>query len=112
MGSPQHERLARNESAFRELNESLGQHVHRPADRGDSLAGFVCECSNLDCDAVVSVDLLRYERVRSDARLFLVVPGHEIPDAEDVVDTGRGWTVVRKHDDVADTVAETDPRTP
>jgi hypothetical protein len=96
-------RIAHNENAFRALNESLGASVHsgRPA---DDLAGFVCECANPDCDAIVRVTVPAYESVRADAQLFLLVPGHEEPDAEDVVDGGDGYAVVRKHADVADIV--------
>lgn len=107
---PRKERIARNESAFRELNESLGESVHRRIRRGGDLAGFVCECANPDCDDVVSVDLHRYETIRQDARLFIVVPGHEIADAETVVEEGEGFVVVRKHPDAKDLVEETDPR--
>jgi hypothetical protein len=104
------ERIARNESAFRALNESLGLHVHRDLRRGGDKSGFVCECAHEDCGEVVSVDLAKYEAIRGDARSFLLVPGHEIPDAEDVVEQGDGYIVVRKHEEVAKYVEITDPR--
>ncbi len=103
------ERIARNESAFRELNESLQANVHRGGADGH-LAGFVCECGDPDCDALIRLGPATYESIRQDAQLFFVVPGHEAPEAEDVVDEGDGYVVVRKHDDVADIVEETDPR--
>ncbi|HEY6101497.1 MAG TPA: hypothetical protein VIW03_18810, partial [Anaeromyxobacter sp.] len=74
------------------------------------LAGFVCECGNADCAEVLRVGLERYEQVRQDARLFLVRPGHEIVDVEDVVQREDGFFVVRKHDDVSEVVHETDLR--
>jgi hypothetical protein len=105
------ERIARNENAFRALNESLGASVHssRPA---SDLAGFVCECGDPDCDTIVRVEVSTYESIRSDSQLFLIVPGHELPDAEDVVDAGQGYAVVRKHADVAAIVERENPRTP
>jgi hypothetical protein len=112
MGDRRKERLARNESVFRELNEALGAHVHEPATRGDDLSGFVCECADPDCELTVSLYLYRYEEIRRNAQLFLVAPGHEFPDAERVVERHDGYFVVRKHDDVADIVEATDPRTP
>jgi len=103
------ERIARNESAFRELNEGLQANVHREGPEG-RLVGFVCECGDPDCEALVRLAPATYESIRQDAQLFFLVPGHEAPEAEDVVDEGDGYLVVRKHDDVADIVEQTDPR--
>ena len=111
MPDPRRERLARNEASFRELNESIETSVHlKLGGPRSSLAGFVCECGNVDCAEVVRLDLARYGKIRRDPCLFLVSPGHEITDVEDVVQREEGYLVVRKHDDVADIVRETDPR--
>ena len=56
--------------------------------------------------------LAAYEEIRQDSRLFFVVPGHEVPEAEDVVRKGDGYFVVRKHVDVADITEQGDPREP
>ena len=56
--------------------------------------------------------LSAYEEIRQDSRLFFVVPGHEAPEAEDVVRKGDGYFVVRKHVDVAHITEAGDPRTP
>ena len=103
------ERLARNESVFRDLNEALNAHVHE-AGRESEVAGFVCECADPDCEVVVSLKLYRYEEVRRNAQLFIIAPGHEMLEAERVVEEHDGYTVVRKHDDVAHVVEATDPR--
>ena len=104
------ERIAQNENAFRALNESLENSVHRRRSDED-LAGFVCECGNDDCEEIVRLQLAAYEEIRDDSRLFFVVPGHEMEDAEDVVRRGDGYFVVRKHVDVAQITEEGDPRT-
>jgi hypothetical protein len=52
-----------------------------------------------------------YERIRSDPRLFFVLPGHEIPHAEEVIERNDSHLVVRKCEEVADIVTATDPRT-
>jgi hypothetical protein len=104
MASPRKERIARNESAFRALNESLEASVHRERP-GGHLAGFVCECGDPECEATIRLELAAYESIRQDAQLFFLVPGHEELEAEDVVDEGAGYVVVRKHADVADVVA-------
>jgi hypothetical protein len=101
--------IARNESAFRALNESLEATIH--SDRADSdFAGFVCECGDPNCDTTVRVTLPTYESVRRDSMLFLVVPGHDAPDVEEVVADGDGYVVVRKHEDVRAIVEGTDRR--
>jgi len=109
MVDPRIERIARNESAFRELNERLEASVHRRRS-ADDLAGFVCECGDPDCDATVRLDLASYEAVRRDSQLFVTLPGHDIREAEEVVRTGEGYIVVRKHEEAAEVVEQTDPR--
>ena len=111
MADERKERIARNENAFRALNESLGTSVHRGRLADDHLAGFVCECGDPGCEQIVHVGMAAYESIRADAMHFLLVPGHEAPDAEDIVETGAGHIVVRKHDDVSDIVEQGDPRT-
>lgn len=101
MADPHKERIARNETAFRELNETLESRVHRDRER-IAFAGFVCECGDRDCDATIRLELSSYEEIRSDPLLFFLVPGHETRDAEDVVRRGAGYLVVRKHEDVAE----------
>jgi hypothetical protein len=105
MASERKERIARNEASFRELNENLAENVHRGR-REPEFAGFVCECGNEDCDTTVRVPLDAYADIRADAKLFFVVPGHELSDTEDVVGEGDGYLVVRKHEDVADIVGD------
>ena len=111
MASPRKERIAQNENAFRELNESIENSVHRRRSDTD-LGGFVCECGDGDCEDIVRLPLAAYEEIRADSRLFFTVPGHEVPDAEDVVRKGDGYYVVRKHVDVADITDAGDPREP
>jgi len=110
MAQSREERLARNEASFRSLNDSLGAHVHERLSGSGSKPGFVCECGNADCDDVIQVKLSAYEEVRRDPCLFLLRPGHELPDVEDVVERNDLYVVVRKHDEVRDVVRATDPR--
>ena len=111
MASPRKARIAQNENAFRQLNESIEDSVHRRRSDED-LGGFVCECGDENCEDIVRLQLATYENIRQDSRLFFVVPGHEVPDAEDVVRRGEGYHVVRKHVDVAGITEAGDPREP
>jgi hypothetical protein len=83
------ERIARNEANARSLNERFG------------IGHFTCECGDADCHKVIGLPLEIYHSIRSDDRRFLIVPGHEIPEMEDVVVERKDWAVVRKHDAVA-----------
>jgi hypothetical protein len=92
------ERIARNEVAARELNEKLG------------MGTFLCECGDLECSAAVRLPRELYDSIRADPMLFFARPGHEKPEAENVVKRHDDFVVVRKHEDVADIVRERDPR--
>jgi hypothetical protein len=102
-------RIARNESRFREINERLGGGLRQLPDDGSAVE-FVCECGDVTCSASVPVTLEEYERVRQDPLLFVVLPGHEIPDVERVVGRTDSYVVVRKDPEAAPLVEETDPR--
>jgi hypothetical protein len=86
------ERLARNEANAREVNERFGAHR------------FVCECGDPSCRDQIELPLEVYRSVRADDRRFIVVPGHETPEMEDVVRSRPTWAVVRKRDEVAHVV--------
>lgn len=102
-------RIAENESLFRDINDRLGRDLQRlGADPGP--VEFVCECGMVDCADPVTLSAAEYERVRSDALLFAVVPGHELPDVEDVVESNERFAVVRKGPESQPLVEQTDPR--
>ena len=88
------ERIARNEAKARELNERFG------------LGFFICECGDGTCHEVIRLPLEIYKSVRADDRRFVIRPGHDHPEMEDVVVRRQDWAVVRKHDAVAHVVEE------
>ena len=112
MDQPRAERIARNEASARATNETLESGLSALPLERDELVAFVCECGNAACRELVKVDLTTYERIRNDARHFLLVPGHEIPATEDVVERGDHHIVVQKHDRTRPVVESTDPRGP
>lgn len=102
------ERLARNEDHVRDINESLREkHVHATVVRSGPLP-FVCECASAECTEAVELTLEDYRRVRRSSRRFVVVPGHELPDVEIVVESGEGFVIVEKVDEAGDAAAELD----
>jgi hypothetical protein len=88
-----HERRARTEALFRDMNERIAESAERfDADSTE----FVCECSDLSCTNRVSVSLVEYEDVRAEPTTFLVVPGHEQEDIERVVSDRGRYRIVEK----------------
>ena len=90
-------RIAENEARFREINDRLNEDLRTLTLADGEAVDFVCECGKADCADAVAVTLDEYRHVRDDDLLFVVLPGHEIPDAEDVVATTDRYAVVRKH---------------
>src|SRR5262245_41665275 len=90
-------RVRRNEALFREVNREIVVLERGLARIGDEKLHIVCECADLDCNQRLAVPLGVYEDVRADQSLFLIVPGHDLPSVEKVVDEGTGYAVVRKY---------------
>jgi hypothetical protein len=88
--------------------EVNGRQVNEAIERGTKAAGaavFVCECGTLGCNATVELTIAAYEDVRSGFERFLVLPGHELEDIEDVIERHEGYLVVAKRDDQALAIA-------
>ena len=100
-------RLARNEALFREVNERVEEISERA---GLDTIDFICECGDADCTMPISLTGPEYEGIRSDPVLFAIVPGHAIPEVEDVVTEGDRFQVVRKHAEEQQIARATDPR--
>ena len=108
--SERERRLASNEAMFRQVNERLEELNRTFADFTDRLR-VVCECADMACAEMIDVPAEDYERVRSEATLFIVAPGHEVADVEDVVETHETFHVVRKQEgEPAHVARATDPR--
>ena len=107
MARRRRERIAHNEARFRAINEALEQEASDA-----EIAGFVCECGDLECAALIHLPFSTYQEVRSNPRRFVVRPGHESVDAEDVVERGARFVIVEKHEDLAHIVDPGEARTP
>lgn len=104
-------RLARNETLFREVNERIEQAVSAVGRADDHVYEFLCECSNSDCTLLLPLTIAEYEVARSEPHQFIVAPGHELPEIENVVARRPGYQLVTKHGEAAEYVSERDPRT-
>lgn len=88
-------RIGENEILFRQVNERLEQ-LNETFGSMTGEAAYVCECGNPACIDQITLTLGEYEEIRRDPTLFAIVPGHELPDVEEVVSEAAGHHVVRK----------------
>jgi hypothetical protein len=88
------QRAARNEEIFRGVNEQIdaGAAQHEIENR----LPFHCECGRATCLGTVEVTRAQYERVAAERYRFLLIPGHEHPDVERVVERHESFVVAEK----------------
>lgn len=104
-----HDREARNQALFREVNERIEQLPEGlGADEHDRL---ICECGNTDCTKPIELTRAEYERVRGYASRFIIALNHENPETESVVEQNERFAVVQTYAGASSRIArETDPR--
>jgi hypothetical protein len=103
-------RLAQNESLFRSVNERIEEAATTGGIDDEHQFEFFCECSNADCNLLLPMTVPEYEGVRRNPVLFIVAPGHELPEIETVVLRRGAYQIVTKRGEAADFVARRDPR--
>jgi hypothetical protein len=100
------QRVAMNEAAFRKVNE--GMEVGQDP---SGLLTFVCECGRLGCSRLIQLTREEYEGIRKNPRRFAIIEGHEILEAEEIVERHDRYLVVEKSGDPqAEIVESTNPR--
>ena len=88
------ERAARNEEVFRDVNEQIEKGAAQHAVSGSQ--PFHCECSRASCVETIELTPARYEAIVRERYHFVVIPGHEEPEIERVVESDPGFLVVEK----------------
>jgi hypothetical protein len=103
-------RIGENEALFRSVNEKaqeLGESFSASADT----FVIVCECGTQSCMEQIELQPAEYERVRQNPLHFLIKPGHEFSEVDEVVErTDRYWVVEKDSGLPAEVARETDPR--
>src|SRR5947209_2015290 len=102
-------RAAEHQSLFREVNErieDLNEAFATMAPMGD----WICECANERCFEPISLTVSEYEAIRAHPARFPVLPGHELPDVETVVERHARYLVVEKLGPARETAISHDPR--
>lgn len=86
-------RIARHEAFHRIANEHAWQ-----ATEGLGLhdVRVFCECGHRECERMLLIPRSDFAHIHTRGDVFLVTPGHEIPDLEHVIDQGDGYLIVEK----------------
>jgi hypothetical protein len=95
-------RLAKNEMLFRAANEQVARVTG--AGPASSELDVVCECADRGCMKTLTMPRSEYEWLRQNPWRFVVLPGHEAPAVEDVVERHHGYVIVEKHTETHDQV--------
>jgi hypothetical protein len=102
-------RAAQHQSLFREVNErieALNEEFARILPMGD----WICECGDAECFEPIALTVAEYEDIRSHPARFPVLPGHELPAVEVVVERHERYLVVEKLGAAKDFAVEHDRR--
>jgi len=87
------ERSLKNETFFQESNMlDLDGRLVLPAERVD----VICECAWRGCVKRIRMRAADYIAAHDQPNRFVVIPGHEIPEIEKVVEEHDGYSVIEK----------------
>jgi hypothetical protein len=103
------ERIARNDSTFREANEKIA----RAASEYERIehVPFICECATESCTVIVNLSLAEYEEVRSSPTRFFVAPGHQASEGlVRLLEDRESYVVLEKEGRAGEVARELDPR--
>ena len=70
----------------------------------------LCECANATRTSTLQITLTEYATVRARGNRFAVIPGHEDPALERIVEHNERFLVVEKTGDAAEVAQDLDPR--
>jgi len=93
-------RIAENEVVLREVNMRIAEKTSDLEARGlagnDETSEYLCSCGRPDCDESIKLTLAEFEAAHAREDQFVVVPGHHVPEIDEVVARHESYSVVRK----------------
>jgi hypothetical protein len=92
------DRAERNEQAFKSYNERRAAAEEAGDVRPDEPVPFACECDDPACGRAIEIAVAEYEHAVAPVDRFVVVPGHEDPAVEVVVERNERYFIVSKPD--------------
>ena len=88
------ERAARNEEVFRGVNARIEEGAEKHA--VSAPLPFHCECGRSFCLETIEIPPARYAAAVRERYHFVVIPGHEEPQIERIVEREQAFLVVEK----------------
>jgi hypothetical protein len=102
-------RIGENEAIFRSVNEEV-RGLNTTLSTVQTTMRIVCECGTRRCTVQFEIPRDEYAKVREDSTLFVIRPGHDLPEAETVVIKTDDYWIVRKAAGLPSEIARaTDP---
>lgn len=98
------QRAAQNQLLFREVSQRIASLAERALLPEMALIEVTCECVDTSCTATIQIPLHEFAEIDGATNRFLVVPGHELPEVEDVVERRDRFLIVAKRGAGADLV--------
>ena len=98
--------VGQRQALFREVNEQM----ERVADPHLPSVPIICECASASCQERIELTPEEYEQIRGISTRFAVLPGHEQPPFERIVQTNDRFLVVETTGDAAVAATRLDPR--
>ena len=89
-------RAQKNEEAYKAHNERRAHLEEAGGVPRDEPVPFACECDDASCARPVELSLSEYERAVAAPDRFMVLPGHEDPSVERVVEEHPRYLIVSK----------------
>ena len=102
------DRTAHNEEVFRTINERIEQGAKQHGVE-ESLP-FHCECGHETCVEKIELPPGEYDRIASHFARFVVLPGHEQPTLEVVLEHHPSYLVVEKTGEARAEIGREHPR--
>jgi len=99
---------AHNEEVFRSINERIEEGAKQHG--VEQVLPFHCECATDECVETIELPPAEYDRVASHLARFVVLPGHETPAVEAVVESHPGYLVVEKTGEARAEIEREHPR--
>jgi hypothetical protein len=103
-------KVARNQAMYRQVNERIEELNEAFGEMSGEFV-VVCECGDPMCAEQIALSREAYERTRANSAQFILKPGHQAADIEDLIAREADYVIVEKHEGVPASLAlKSDPR--
>jgi hypothetical protein len=82
-------------TARRELFRAVNERILDLSPRGFGAAELICECADESCTSLLTIMPEEFDAMRSQRGVYAVLPGHEHPGRDEVLESTDTYVVVR-----------------